>query len=199
MSEPLNENLDPEHGNNFEVGAKYEDRTWRASLTGFYLMLDNEIAYDDMANLNRNIGKTRRIGLEPEVAWQKEWYGASTRWTFVDARFDGGVNDGNHVPLVPWAYGVTSVWIEPVSRLRLSASYTFVSEQNQGNDEANVLREMDAYGLVGLRANFALLDSLKLYVAVHNLLDETYATTAYSGGYYPGSGRSFRVGIAWVY
>jgi len=199
LADPLNENLDPEHGNNFELGTTYEDRTWRISLTGFYLALDNEIAYDDVANLNRNIGATRRVGVEPELAWQKEWYGASTRWTFVDARFDGGADDGNRVPLVPWAYGVTAVWIEPLTKLRLSASYTFVSEQYQGNDEANALRKMDAYGLVGLRANFALLDSLNLYVSAHNLFDETYATAAYSGGYYPGSGRSFRAGITWVY
>ncbi len=199
LADPLNENLDPEHGNNFEIGTKYEDRTWRVSLTGFCLTLDNEIAYDDVANLNRNIGATRRVGLEPELAWQKERYGASSRWTFVDARFDGGADDGNRVPLVPWAYGVTSGWIEPFSRLRLSASYTFVSEQFQGNDEANALRKMKAYGLVGLRANYALLDSLNFYVSAHNVFDEIYATSAYSGGYYPGSGRSFRAGMTWVY
>jgi len=199
LSDPLNENLDPEHGNNFEVGTKYEDRTWRVSLTGFYLMLDNEIAYDDIAQLNRNIGATRRVGVEPEVAWNRGWYGASTRWTFVDARFDGGANDGNQVPLVPWAYGVTAAWVEPISKLRLTASYTFVSEQVQGNDEGNVLREMDAYGLVGLRANYALLDSLNLYFSVHNLFDETYAYSAYSSRYYPGTGRSFQAGMTWVY
>ncbi len=199
LTDPLNEDLDPEHGNNFEIGTKYEDRTWRVSLTGFYLALDNEIAYDDIARLNRNIGATRRVGVEPELAWQKEWYGASTRWTFVDARFDGGVDDGNRVPLVPWAYGVTSGWIEPLTKLRLSASYTFVSEQVQGNDEANALRKMDAYGLVGLRANYALLDSLNLYFTVHNLFDETYAYSAYSSRYYPGTGRSFRAGMTWVY
>jgi iron complex outermembrane receptor protein len=199
LSDPLNENLDPEQGNNFEVGTTYEGRTWRVSLTGFYLSLDNEIAYDDVENLNRNIGATRRIGLEPELVWKKQWCGASTRWTFVDAQFDSGANDGNRVPLVPWAYGVTAAWIEPLARLRLSASYTYVSEQYQGNDEANTLRRMDDYGLVGLRANLALMDSLNLYITVHNLLDETYATAAYSGGYYPGSGRSFRAGITKVY
>jgi len=199
LSDPLNEDLDPEQGNNFEIGTTYEDRTWRVSLTGFYLALDNEIAYDDVAKLNRNMSATRRIGVEPELMWKKDWYGASTRWTFVDARMDGGPNDGNQVPLVPWAYGVISAWIEPVAMLRLAASYTFVSEQYQGNDEANAWRKMDAYGLVGLRANLALRDSLDLYFSVHNLLDETYAYSAYTHRYYPGTGRSFRAGITWVY
>ena len=199
LSDPLNEDLDPEHGNNFEVGTKYEDRTWRVSLMGFCLMLDNEIAYDDIARLNRNLGATQRIGAETELAWQKKWYGASTRWTFVDARMDGGKEKGNRVPLVPWAYGVTSAWIEPLDPLRLTASYTFVSEQVQGNDGANTLRKMDPYGLVGLRANLALFDSLNLVFSVHNLLDETYAYSAYSSRYYPGTGRSFRAGMTWVF
>jgi len=199
LADPLNENLDPEQGNNFEMGSTFENSNWKVSLTGFYLMLENEIAFDDVANLNRNIGETRRAGLEPELAWKNEWYGASTRWTFVDARFNGGINDGNRVPLVPWAYGVVSAWVDPVRRLRLTATYTWVSEQTQGNDEANSAREMDAYGLVGLRANLMLPQGINLYALVDNLLDETYAYTAYSGGYYPGSGRSFRAGINWVY
>ncbi len=199
LTDPLNENLDPEYGNNFEIGTKYVDRTWRASLTGFYLMLDNEIAFDDVANLNRNIGATRRFGLEPELVWQKEWYGASTRWTFVDARFDGGTNEGNRVPLVPWAYGVTAVWVAPVPEFRLTASYTYVSEQYQGNDDANTERKVDAYGWVGLSASITMSDQVSLVFSVHNLFDEIYATSAYLGGFYPGSGRSFRMGITWVY
>ena len=133
------------------------------------------------------------------LAWARAWYGASTRWTFVDARMDGGPNDGNLVPLVPWAYGTTSAWVEPVPEFRLTASYTFVSEQYQGGDEANAARKMDPYGLFGLRANVTMSDYVSLYFAVHNLFDEVYASSAYSGAYYPGSGRSFRMGITWVY
>lgn len=209
LSDPLNENLDPERGNNFEVGSKYKGREWSASLTGFYLMLNNEIAYVEIPedpilgtpaiNLNMNIGSTRRIGTEAEVVWKREWYGASTRWAFVDARFDGGENDGNRVPLVPGAYGTTSMWVEPVPEFRLTASYTFVSEQYKGGDEGNEFKKLDSYGLFSLRANVIMSDYASLYCSVHNLFDEVYATSAYSGVYYPGSGRSFRMGITLVY
>ncbi len=199
LSDPLNEGLDPEHGNNFEVGARFEGREWACTFTGFCLMLDNEIAYDATENLNVNIGRTRRVGAETEAAWAREWYGASTRWAFVDARMDGGENNDKRVPLAPAAYGVTSAWIEPVPECRLTVTHTYVSEQYRGNDVANTERKMDAYGLLGLRANVGVSDHLNLVFSVQNLLDEIYAASAYSGGYYPGAGRSFRVGMALVY
>ncbi len=199
LADPLNEDLDPETGNNFEIGAKYGDGAWRFSLTAFYLALDNEIAYDDVAQLNRNIGDTRRVGIEPELAWSGTRCGASTRWSFVDARFDGGEHDGNRVPLVPWAHGTTAAWVEPVRHLRLTCTYTWVSEQVQGNDAADQLRRMEAYGLLGLRANLSLPKAIDLVFSVDNLLDETYAYSAYSQRYYPGAGRSFMAGINWTY
>ncbi len=199
LSDPLNENLDPERGNNFEAGAKYAGREWTASLTGFHLMLENEIAYDFMANLNRNVGSTRRAGAETALAWSRSGYGASTRWTLVDARMDGGPNDGNRVPLAPWAYGTAEAWVEPLPEFRLTVSFTYVSEQYYGGDEANAGTKMDPYGLFGLRANLGLSDAAHLYFSVHNLFDEIYASSAYWDSYYPGSGRNFRMGITWVY
>ncbi|RKX46583.1 MAG: hypothetical protein DRP64_03025 [Verrucomicrobia bacterium] len=150
-------------------------------------------------NLNKNVGETRRIGVEPEVAWDREWCGASTRWTFVDARMENGENDGNRVPLVPWAHGTTSAWVDPVPEFRLTATYTYVSEQYQGGDEANEFQKMDAYGLFGLRANLAMSDHVSLVISINNLFDENYATSAYSGGFYLGSGRNFHFGMTLVY
>jgi len=202
LADPLNKNLDPETGDNFEVGTRYGNRDWRVSLTGFYLMLDNEIVFDPeialngFSGLNVNMGSTRRLGTEAEVAWAKRWYGASTSWTLVDARINGGENDDNRVPLAPWATGVLSGWVEPVDPLRLTLFYTYVSEQYQGGDDENTERKMDAYGLLGFRVNIAMSKRTSLYVVMDNLLDETYATAAYSGAFYPGSGRSFRVGIS---
>lgn len=199
LSDPLNEDLDPEHGNNYEVGARFDNREWTVSLTGFYMALDNEIAFDDVLKLNTNIGATRRLGVEPEIAWNREWYGAATRWTFVDARMAHGENDGNRVPLVPWASGTTSAWVEPVPEFRLTASHTYVAEQYQGGDEENDDQKTDPYGLFDLRANIAMSDHVSLVISINNLFDEIYATSAYSGGFYPGSGRNFRFGMTMVY
>ena len=58
---------------------------------------------------------------------------------------------------------------------------------------------MDDYSLIDLRVNIAMSDHISLVVSMNNLFDETYATSAYSGGFYPGTGRNFRFGITAVY
>ncbi len=195
LSDPLNQDLDPETGNEFEVGLDCSAEQWKISCSSFYMMMDNEIVFDDVANLNRNIGSTRRAGLDAELAMDREWYGAGIRWAFQDARLRGGANDGNRVPLVPWMYGTGSVWVDPAASVRLTLTYSYVSEQYQGNDEENVGRKMDAYGLLAVRADIAVTDYAQIGLAVNNLLDEVYATSAYGGAFYPGAGRSFMAGL----
>jgi len=202
LSDPLNEDLDPETGNQFEIGVSGESAKWDFSSTAFYMAMDNEIVFTEIANysgtsvrMNTNLGATRRYGLESGVSMNRKWYGASLRWTFQDARLHGGENDGNRVPLVPWNYGTVSTWVEPVTQLRLTLSYSYVSDQYQGNDEPNAGPEIDAYGLLAFRANIALAEYARLEIMMDNLLNETYASSAYGGMYYPGAGRSFRAGL----
>lgn len=195
LSDPLNEKLDPETGNVFELGARWTTPMWRVSWTAYHMRMDNEIVFDDLAKLNRNLGATRRMGTEAELALDCGWYGANTRWTLQDARMHGGENGGNQVPLAPRYYGVCSAWIDPVEELRLTLSWAYVSKQYQGNDEANISRKMDAYGLLGFGVDITLGEYAKVNLAMDNLLNKTYATTAYTGAYYPGYGRSFRCGL----
>jgi outer membrane receptor protein involved in Fe transport len=121
------------------------------------------------------------------------------RWSLVDARLDNGENDGNTVPLVPAAQGTLSGWFLPCDALRLGADCRYVSEQYQGNDEANALRKIGAYTLVGLTAQWRVSDLATLEAGVENLLNKTYASSAYSGGFYPGRGRVFHAGIRIYY
>ena len=195
LANPLNYNLEPETGDNVETGITFENRQWRISTTGFALFMDDEIAYDPLLLLNRNLNETRRIGVDAEAAWQREGYGASTRWSLVDARFSGGANEGNRVPLVPLVHGMFSVWVELTEGIRLTGTYQYVGEQYRGNDDANTMEKMDPYGLIGFGMNAEVGDHVTMVVSVDNLLDETYAETIYGAAYYPGAGRSFRVGM----
>jgi len=199
LSDPLNEKLDPETGNVFELGSRWATPVWRVSWTAYYMRMDNEIVFDDTAKLNRNQGATRRMGTEVELTFNRDGYGANTRWTLQDARMHGGENEGNQVPLAPRHYGVCSAWIDPVEALRLTLSWSYVSKQYQGNDETNTARKMDAYGLLGIGVDIAMAEYAKLTISIDNLLNETYATTAYTGAYYPGSGRSFHCGLTLEY
>ncbi len=196
LSKPFNEELDPETGNNFEAGIKYSGEHYTFSLTGFYLALDDEILFDSQTNLNVNIGPTERLGAEVEAGCTFQYAGGSVRAAFVDARFLDGPNEGKTVPLVPWAHGVVSAWVEPVKSIRFTGYYTYVGSQFQGNDYANELDELNDYGLLGARIDLKPTDKITLFFKADNILDENYASSAYSGGYYPGAGQTFQFGLS---
>ncbi len=195
LSDPLNENLNPEQGDNFEAGAKYDDGKTLFSLTGFCLLLEDEIVYDNATNLNVNIGPTERWGAETEAGYRTDLWGISAHCTFVEALFADGPDEGNTVPLVPWANGTGSVWIQPVKWLRLTAYYSHAASQYQGNDNANNLDKLRDYGLWGSRIDFRPFKHAGLFFKADNLLDLTYASSAYNGSYYPGAGRNFQTGL----
>ena len=195
LSQPFNEDLNSETGDNVEAGIKYSDDHFLFSLTGFYLALDDEILFDSQTNLNVNIGPTERLGAEIEAGCAFQYAGVSARAAFVDARFLDGPNTGKTVPLVPWAHGVVSAWVEPVTYVRFTGTYTYVGSQFQGNDYANELDELDDYGLLGARIDLMPTEKINLFFTADNILDEDYAT-AYSGGYYPGAGQTFQVGMS---
>lgn len=195
LSEPLNADLDPEEGDNYECGLKYRDSVWEASVTLFYLHLENEIAFDDEVNLNVNLGATDRIGTELSLSYDKSLYGASTQWTFVDATFDGGDFNNNRVPLVPWVNGSTQVWVKPFEDWRVSLLMNFVGDRYAGNDDANEQRKLSSYALYDVQFTHDLREGIKLFARVNNVFDKQYVSTAFSGGYYLGAGRSFIFGL----
>jgi iron complex outermembrane receptor protein len=196
LADPFNKDLEPEQGNNFETGAKYRSGAWSASATFFYLALDNEIAFDDVRKLNVNLGATKHIGSDLELSYEKENYGASTMLSLVKTTFDGGPNDGNTVPLVPEFKNTTALWFRPLKSLRLTGTHTWLSNQFQGGDSANTLREIDSYGLFGLRADWTIHKHISLFSKIENLANKQHISSAYSSGYYPGSGRSFYAGVS---
>ncbi|MFA7172181.1 MAG: TonB-dependent receptor [Kiritimatiellia bacterium] len=195
LEHPLNAGLEPETGDNFEVGGKLRCGSWSGSATLFYLMMDDEISYDDQKKLNTNIGETERLGSDLQLAFERDIYGASCMTELVAAKFRDGANKGEHVPLVPDAHGVVTLWVEPLADFRLTGNYTWVVTQYQGGDFSNKMRKIDGYGLFGVRADLTLMDHLGLFVKVDNLLDQAYASSAYTGAWYPGMGRALYGGL----
>ncbi|MDD2601118.1 MAG: TonB-dependent receptor, partial [Kiritimatiellae bacterium] len=195
LEHPLNAALEPETGDNFEVGGKLRCGSWSGSATVFYLMMHDEISYDDRKKLNTNIGETERLGSDLQLAFERDTYGASCMTELVAAKFRDGANKGEEVPLVPDAHGVVTLWVEPLSDFRLTGNYTWIATQYQGGDFSNKMRKIDGYGLFGVRADLTLMDHLGLFVKVDNLLDQAYASSAYTGGWYPGTGRALYGGL----
>lgn len=196
LSKPLNAELEPEEGNNFEAGVKYLNQRWEASATFFYLTMDNEIAYDDTIRLNTNIGATRRLGADLMVSYTAKSWGASSQWSVVDARLQYGAVDGNRVPLVANFNAVSQVWWAPIEDLRVSLSMNYTGSRYVGGDDDNSGSQLPSYATFDSQVAYDFKQHSKLFVRVNNLLDHQYVSTAYRGGYYPAAGKSLIVGLS---
>jgi iron complex outermembrane receptor protein len=194
---PFNTGLDPETGNNFEVGIKRSGSRWSGGLTLYYMLMDDEIFFDESARLNRNLGESKRLGLELDTSWQVENFGYYARIAWVDAEFrgNGSPQAGERIPLVPELNTSLSVWLLVALDWRVAVDLRYQSDQIQGNDFLNTARIVPAHFLCGLSLQWNFIDEFNLTLRVNNLFDRDYISTAYSGGFYPGSGREFRVGL----
>jgi len=200
--------LEPQKAKQREIGVEYRGGGLRASLIGYDMRLENEIAtlmFEPSPNFfvpdNTNLPPTRRRGLELSADWQATpslELGASLH--YVRATFRGGVSgvtpiDGNEVPLVPRYRANAYVAWNVAPKTRLSAHYTYVGRQRYDNDQANLYRRMPAYSIVDLRLSHAVGDWL-LAANLQNALDEKYYSYAVvAGDYstfnaYPHGGRS---------
>lgn len=221
---PFNPDLKPEVGDQFEVGLRYDSDPWDVSATAFWLELENEIAFDTYENINANIGPTRRYGVDFRASYDRQWWGASTQWAWVDARYTGGTFEyqqyiqftnppqfntfridlkGNEVPLVPRIHGVSSAWVRPWNPLELTAYYSYFSSRWQGNDYENDnfngnSEKIPAFGRVDLRASYEF-KHFKVFARLNNVLDESYAPLAFRQGFYPAPGREWRLGVNFTF
>jgi iron complex outermembrane receptor protein len=198
LSDPLNEDLDPETGHNFELGMKRFASNWQFSAALFLLLLDDEISYDEGERLNLNIGDTERKGIELDMGYRKDRYGFNIHASVIDAAFRNDA-DGKELPLVPSVEASTVVWYQAATTLRLQASARYLSSQVQGNDFENEYRRIPAYGLIDVSFNWQPSEGVVFTGGVNNLLDKHHVVTAYSGGFYPGAGHQVFIRMKLVF
>ena len=204
-SDAFNPNLDAERGVNYEAGAEIALTTnCIASVTVFRLNMRDEIAYNAVKMQNENLDDTRRQGVEVALNYAvQRLLLLNASYTYTDARFSAGVNDGNEVPLVArhklTAGGEVALPLDCAA----GARFTYVSRQVLGGDVANQSPQLDAYTTVDLLLRYAprRLNGLEIFGGVDNVFDTHYASVGYQGfsvdGYYPSPGRSWKAGASY--
>ena len=197
LSIPFNTTLDPETGHNLEIGIKNSEKNLTTGLTLFLLRMDDEIFFDESALLNRNFGDTERYGVELDTSLRFENAGLAARISWIDAGFRGSSasQNGDRIPLVPEFSTVISGWLALSDSLRLSVTWQYRGNQVQGNDFLNTNRKIPDYDLTSMSLLWSLSGNIDLTLRINNLFDQRVITTAYSGGFYPGAGREFRMGV----
>jgi iron complex outermembrane recepter protein len=204
-SDMFNLDLKPEEGWNAEVGAEINAaKGMVVGLSLFLLNMDDEIAYDYVTQQNKNLDRTTHQGVETYFDYSAlKFVKLDGNYTFTDARFTAGANDGNDVSLVPTHKASARVKLLLPLDLAFDTLATYTSESYLGGDESNAGPKLSSYTVVNmfLRCGPKTMHGFEAYAGVENVFDEQYASLGYKGmtddGYYPAPGRTFRGGVSY--
>jgi iron complex outermembrane recepter protein len=168
------------------------------NLGAFRTDLDNDILTVPSAIIStgffRNIGSTRRQGIEAGIGYTDEKWRVNANYSLIDATFqtpitlashdnpfadeDGDiqVKRGDHLPGIPQHrvkiavdYAINDKWSIGGDLIGFSSQYYF-------NDQSNQNPQLPGYIVANLRASYRLLDNVELFVLVKNLFNNKYAT-----------------------
>ena len=204
-SRGLNPNLEPESGFEVELGADLVFYNLFGSGRIFQQWMKDEIIYDSAAGSNVNLEKTRRLGFDLSLEWQlTKSMRSGASYEYVRATIEEGTFAGSRVPLV--AEGLLRLFLElsPVDSLLLSLGGSYVGETFMGSDFTNSKDPLGSYWLHDLRLNYELSSGLTFFAGMENIFDEEYVSTAFLDwreipGFYPGSGRTGRLGFRYLF
>jgi iron complex outermembrane receptor protein len=206
----FNADLEPEHGYDVELGARYRDgKRLSASANAYFMLMKDEIAYDQTTYLNVNMDRTRRIGGSASVTWTPvALVTLDGNVAYVRATFLSGDYKDNVVPLVPALTARAGATFNLPFGVSVAPDASYTGESYAGQDFANDAATIDSYALLGLTVGFAPEmkgSSFAVRFRMDNLLDVSYAPLAYYSpytgtlSYYPAAGRSYTLSASFRY
>ena len=197
--------IDAEKGETYELGSEVALSKWAdVGVTLFLLNMRDEIAWNAITMRNENLDRTRHEGVEASASvrmTQAAKLGA--RYTFTDASFTRGVNDGNDIPLVPSHKASLILDYALPYDVSVRGTATYVGSQYLGGDAANAGPKLAEYTVVDFLARYEpkAVKGLELFAGMDNAFGEKYASVAYKGfaadGYYPSPERSYKAGASY--
>jgi len=210
-SDGFNTDLKPEKGINAEIGTSIiQNGLFKLSLSGYFLQMEDEIVWYDedgmfgpLPGKNINQDKTRRWGVNTElIARLHKILKLSTGYSFLDARFVEGDDEGNTVPLVPTHTANGKLTVQPVKEFSLSSGVRFTGEQYQSGDNSNSMDPIEEYWIFELEASYTPNTStgqMQVKVKAENILNEIFPAYATYDTYYPAPGRRLSISASYSY
>ncbi len=198
--------LDPESGRNYELGATMALASrLNLGLTLFLLDMKDEISWDEINYRNENLDETRRSGIEASADWRIGRFGRlDANYTYTEAVFTAGENDGKDVPLAPRHKARVGATAYLPLDFSLRGVVLYTGDQRLGQDFANEGSLLSGYTLFNLVLRYTpgYLErwGVDAFAGVDNLFDKLYCNTGYRGSadewYYPAAGRTFKFGLS---
>ncbi len=206
----LNLSLKQQSGVQYEVGIKHDfNDAVIIDITPYYIINTNEIFFDPVTFGNSNYDKTRRGGVEfgQRVDLLKfvdldflTGLDSETSYTYQDAQFDKGANDGKKIPMVPMHEASQGITAQFLKYYNLTLTERYVGSRFAINDVENVTSPVKPYNVLDGKIAYKR-DSYDIYIAVNNILDKQYSTyvakstTSTSKSYFPAPERNYSVGV----
>lgn len=210
---------DPEKSTNYEAGARYTARRWRAEAIGFYndyQNLTNLCTFSNgcaEGNLDRqtSAGRARILGAEiygetelelgdgwrlpSRIAYTYTYSEMLSSFQSADPQF-GNVRRGDEIPYVPPNQASGAVGLER-KEWGINVAGTFVDSMRevsgQGTPPPGTLT--DAYFLLDASAKYRLIEHVELYVNGRNLTNNEYLVARRPFGARPGAPLWVMVGV----
>ncbi len=196
--------LIPQSSTHWDIGYKWKGDSTSFAVSVFVINIDDEILFgqDPRTRLNVNFNaleQTRRAGIEIESRWSvTEDYALKYNASFMRARFQ---ESDLHIPLVPEVSGSIGMEWRPLQNTYLSLNADYVGERYDGNafgPSQNDSQMIDSYTTV----DFKLIQDwrgARISAGINNLFDEVYASSVYSGSYYPGAGKNIYTSLSYEF
>jgi len=142
----------------------------------------------------RNIGDTRRQGVEAGLRFRATRWSAFLNYSLVQATFQSAllvpspsnpyqdaagdiqVEPGDHLPGIPAQRVKFGIDCQVASRWTVGTTAQVVSGAYYVGDEANLLAPIPGYALVSLHSSFRPAPHVEIFASIDNLLDRRYAS-----------------------
>lgn len=207
----VDNHLKAETTNTVELGFRDYIYDSYASLTFFITDTDNEIVLIQSGVTNpaikrwqyKNIGKTRRLGLEAEA---EQYFGKFTfneSLTLIDAKTLKGnekaqIKKGDTVPLVPKAKLTLGTKYSLTDNLSLNGTYTYISSKEgreMTEEDKSFSYKIDGYGVLDIGITYKLDEYSSIRAGIKNLASTKYNLRETSIEAVPAPERNYYIGL----
>jgi outer membrane receptor protein involved in Fe transport len=174
--------LDAQVSDAGEIGAKYRGERFEGSLSLYYMMVEDEILWDNFLFTNENLDRVRHRGIEASLDVQiVSWLFAYANYTFDDVKIldaDDPLVEGSRMPIAPKHRGTLGVFAKLPYDLEIGANGNIVGDRTRANDFNRQVAKLDRYGTLDLlfawRPSFGERVQGALTFALRNVTAEEY-------------------------
>jgi len=201
----FNSDLEPQTGENFEIGVKDYIADTFVSASVFHKIVKDEIYYNSNTRTNTNYDEdNKKLGFEllAERKFMKKLT-LTTSYSYLESKIDGGENKGNETPGVPNHKFSIGAKYDFTEKFKSNLLLNYVGSSYAFGDELNKENEVDSYTTLDLNLSYKINESFDIYGGIKNLTDEEYyeyvGESSWSGrSYYPAPERRYYVGFRYT-